>query len=128
MHHPARAPAAAASIRPATLRPFPAKIGVAGRAFSSPWDDGPWPGRGTTDTPRASAGTRLERGTRGGAGLRMGAGAASGDGPPGSAGARLECPRAVLVTGANRGQGFALCRRVLAEHDDTKVTRLECLL
>ena len=30
-------------------------------------------------------------------------------------------PRAVLVTGANKGQGFALCRRILAEHTDTRV-------
>ena len=25
------------------------------------------------------------------------------------------------VTGANKGQGFALCRRILAEHTDTRV-------
>jgi NAD(P)-dependent dehydrogenase (short-subunit alcohol dehydrogenase family) len=29
--------------------------------------------------------------------------------------------RAILVTGANKGQGLALCERILAEHDDTHV-------
>eukprot|EP00977_Amphora_coffeiformis_P019185 scaffold7007_cov146-Amphora_coffeaeformis.AAC.5 len=29
--------------------------------------------------------------------------------------------RSILVTGANKGQGYALCERILAEHDDTYV-------
>mmetsp|Transcript_11486 Transcript_11486/g.33857 ORF Transcript_11486/g.33857 Transcript_11486/m.33857 type:complete len:344 (-) Transcript_11486:102-1133(-) len=29
--------------------------------------------------------------------------------------------RSVLVTGANKGQGFALCERILSEHEDTRV-------
>merc|ERR1719203_1962793 len=29
--------------------------------------------------------------------------------------------KSYLVTGANKGQGFALCQRILAEHDDTHV-------
>jgi short chain dehydrogenase len=29
--------------------------------------------------------------------------------------------RAIVVTGANQGQGFALCQRILKEHDDTHV-------
>lgn len=30
-------------------------------------------------------------------------------------------PKAIVVTGANKGQGFALCQRILEEHDDTYV-------
>jgi NAD(P)-dependent dehydrogenase (short-subunit alcohol dehydrogenase family) len=30
-------------------------------------------------------------------------------------------PRAIVVTGANKGQGFALCQRILEEHEDTYV-------
>jgi hypothetical protein len=29
--------------------------------------------------------------------------------------------RCILITGANKGQGFALCKRILAEHGDTHV-------
>ncbi|KAL9187361.1 hypothetical protein ACHAXT_001464 [Thalassiosira profunda] len=29
--------------------------------------------------------------------------------------------RSYLVTGANKGQGYALCKRILSEHDDTRV-------
>ena len=27
--------------------------------------------------------------------------------------------RSYVVTGANKGQGYALCKRILSEHDDT---------
>lgn len=30
-------------------------------------------------------------------------------------------PKSILVTGANKGQGKALCERILTEHDDTRV-------
>ena len=33
----------------------------------------------------------------------------------------LASGRTFLVTGANKGQGYALCERILAEHDDTHV-------
>lgn len=39
----------------------------------------------------------------------------------GSSSAVCASPRAVLVTGGNKGQGFALCERVLAEHPDAHV-------
>lgn len=33
----------------------------------------------------------------------------------------LQPIKTILVTGANKGQGFALCDRILSEHDDTRV-------
>ena len=36
-------------------------------------------------------------------------------------GGQLSPRRSVLVTGANKGQGYSLCERILEEHDDTHV-------